>query len=169
VVACNRAIGNFLGAISCVGAGSSTRLGDNFSSLALALMRAISRSISSASTSSSSSLSIPRSSRDVFQDASPVDHRLSRAFDGESRIGRVGRGGEREVVNMEEREGPASSAGGVGSRLRPYVFRTGFGGSGTSVKSDFSGYDEGKAVSDDVDMVVVRSRRRVTVCLMSVL
>jgi hypothetical protein len=70
---------------------------------------------------------------------------------------------------MEEREGPASSAGGVGSRLRPYVFRTGFGGSGTSVKSDFSGYDEGKAVSDDVDMVVVRSRRRVTVCLMSVL
>ena len=55
---------------------------------------------------------------------------------------------------MEERDGPASSAGGVGSRLRPYVFRITFGGSGTSIASDFSGYDEGKAVSDDVDMMV---------------
>jgi hypothetical protein len=73
------------------------------------------------------------------------------------------------VVNMEERDGPASSAGGVGSRLRPYVLRTGFGGSDTSGASDFSGYDEGRAVSEDVDMVVVRSRRRVAVCLMSVL
>jgi len=87
VVACNRATANFEGAISCLGAGSSTRSGDDFSPLALALMTSISRRISSASTSSSSSLSIPRSSRDVFQDASPVDHRFSNAFDGESRIG----------------------------------------------------------------------------------
>ena len=50
VVACSRAIGSLLGAISCVGAGSSTRLGEDFSPLALALIRAISRWISSAST-----------------------------------------------------------------------------------------------------------------------
>lgn len=62
---------------------------------------------------------MPRSSNDVFQDASPVANRFRRALDGDSLMDRVGRGGEREVVNMEERDGPASSVGGVGSRLRP--------------------------------------------------
>jgi hypothetical protein len=122
VVACNREIGNLRGATSCVGAGSSTRLGEDFCPRALALMSSISRLISSASTSSSSSaasLPIPRSSKDVFQDASPVDHRFKRALEGDSRTECVGRGGEREVVNMEDKDGPASSVGGVGSRLRP--------------------------------------------------
>lgn len=89
VVACNRAIGIFRVATSCVGGGSSTRFGDDFSPLAFALMSSISRLISSASTSSSSSSAsfpIPRSSKDVFQDASPVDHRFKSAFDGDSLV-----------------------------------------------------------------------------------
>jgi hypothetical protein len=52
-------------------------------------MSSISRLISSASTSSSSSSAsfpIPRSSKDVFHDASPVDHRFNSAFDGDSLV-----------------------------------------------------------------------------------
>lgn len=43
VAACNRATGNFRGAASWVGAGSSTRLGEDFSPLAFFLMSSISR------------------------------------------------------------------------------------------------------------------------------
>lgn len=82
---------------------------------------------------------MPKSKRDVFQAASPVDHLFNKAFDGVSLVGCEGRDGERDVVNIEERDGPSFSIGGVGSRRRPYVLRAGRGGSGASTGSDRSG------------------------------
>lgn len=73
-----------------VGGGSVTRLGDDLSPLAFPRIRASSRSISAGSIgSSSSSLSMPSPIREVFQEASPVDQRLSSALDGDSRTGRI--------------------------------------------------------------------------------
>jgi hypothetical protein len=82
-------------------------------------MSSISRLISSASTSSSSSFSLPRSNSEVFQAASPVDHRFRSAFEGDSLMVCVDRAGEREELNNAESDGPSFSAGGDGSRFRP--------------------------------------------------